>query len=58
MIQKIFHKVYRTIFPDFIEHLMCEISANDVVLDLGCGKNSPLQLCKFREAVGIDGFKK
>jgi SAM-dependent methyltransferase len=48
--------LYQHIFPLWIKHLIKEFDKDDTVLDLGCGKNSPLQHLKVIFSVGVDSF--
>ena len=49
--------VYYWVFPTWISILKRELDGLDLVLDLGCGNNSPLQYCKVKYKVGIDLFE-
>lgn len=54
---KILKLVYRKFFPNLIEYLKRELSNCDTILDLGCGKNSPLQYCSAPFSVGVEKFR-
>lgn len=46
--------IHLKIFPHGLEKLRKEIGKNNSVLDLGCGRNSPLQYCRHRYSLGVD----
>ena len=50
-------QTYFKIFPFLVQHLKKELSDCDSVLDLGCGRNSPLQYCDIPHSVGVELFK-
>lgn len=50
-------KLYKQLFPGYERYLEKELQENDTVLDLGCGKNSPLRHCRVSYSVGIDLFE-
>ena len=56
-ITKIVKTLYRKIFWGGGEYLKKELSDCDTVLDLGCGKNSPIQHCNIPFSVGVDVFE-
>lgn len=53
----IFRRLYAQIFPDFGTYLGREISQHDTVLDLGCGRSSPIQFCHTSFSVGVELFE-
>lgn len=56
-IPKFIKNNYFKIFPFLMQHLKKELSDCDSVLDLGCGRDSPIQYCKIPYSVGVDLFK-
>jgi SAM-dependent methyltransferase len=60
MVVAIFSKLkifYEKLFPQFVHLLRRELEGCETVLDLGCGKNSPLQHCQVPYSVGVDIFE-
>lgn len=61
--KKIINKIYNSNFFSSIFHTLVfclckELAGCEIVLDLGCGPNSPLQYCKtIKYSVGVEGFK-
>lgn len=53
---KYFRRFYRNIFPDRSSILKRALNNCESVLDLGCGKDSPLQFCHVKYSVGVDSF--
>lgn len=56
----IFSKIkdfYKKLFPQFYDHLKKELKGCKSVLDLGCGRSSPLRYCSVNYSVGVDLFK-
>jgi len=49
-------EIYFKLFPSLREHLKKELLECEKVLDLGCGKNSPIQYCDVKYSVGADMF--
>lgn len=49
--------LYRKLFPSWVEYLQRELSGCDAVLDLGCGRSSPIQHCKVDFSVGVELFE-
>lgn len=47
-------KIYKVIFPDFDFYLKRELAGCNSVLDLGCGPDSLLRLCRVKYSVGVD----
>lgn len=56
-IQQTIDKVYFKCFPHWTEILKREVGEVDSILDLGCGNNSFIHLCKARYKVGVDIFQ-
>ncbi len=50
-------KLYRLIFPNYLDELKRELSGCGEVLDLGCGYNSPLQYVEVSHSLGVDLFQ-
>jgi SAM-dependent methyltransferase len=48
--------VYKKIFRPFYYYLGGELKNCNTVLDLGCGKNSPIKYCSIPYSVGIELF--
>jgi ubiquinone/menaquinone biosynthesis C-methylase UbiE len=44
------------LFPSWIRHLKRELQGCTSVLDVGCGKDSPIQECGVPRSVGVDLF--
>ncbi len=52
-------RIYKRFLPGYEEFLLCELKGMQSVLDLGCGKNSPLKILKEEcYKVGVDIFKR
>lgn len=49
-------RIYRTLFPSLIEHLRNELMDCKTVLDLGCGRNSPIQYISIPYTMGVEVF--
>lgn len=52
-----FRTFYRAVFPDRVSILRKTLKGCESVLDLGCGKDSPLQFCFVKHSVGVDDFE-
>jgi len=50
-------KLYNTLFPQYIDYLRKELSGSGRVLDLGCGRNSPIFFCSILYSVGVEMFE-
>jgi len=48
---------YKKVFPSWINYLKRELSDCHLVLDLGCGYNSPIQYCNVPFSVGVELFE-
>ena len=48
---------YGKLFPQLIDYLKRELKGCESVLDLGCGRNSPLQYCSVPYSVSVDLFE-
>lgn len=58
MIKEAIKKAYKKILPGYEEQLLKELNNMQSILDIGCGKSSPLRLIKKKVyKVGIDIFK-
>lgn len=44
------------LFPSWTKHLKRELAGCASVLDIGCGKDSPIQECRIPYSVGVDLF--
>jgi SAM-dependent methyltransferase len=44
------------LFPSWTKHLKRELADCASVLDIGCGKDSPIQECRVARSVGVDLF--
>lgn len=53
---EVLQPLYQRLFPSWTEYLKKELSDCSSVLDLGCGYNSPLQLCNVPFSVGVELF--
>jgi len=53
----IYKNIYRKIFPGLRRHLKNALSDCQSVLDLSCGKNSPIQYCNIPYSVGVEIFQ-
>jgi SAM-dependent methyltransferase len=51
-----FKSILRRWLPTLVHYLRKELSAHDIVLDLGCGNNSPIQHCDIFESIGVEIF--
>jgi len=54
---KIIRPIYTKFFPSWAKLLKKEISNYETVLDLGCGRNSPIQYCDVPFSVGVELFE-
>lgn len=52
-----FKPLYKRIFPNWLDDLKREVTEYDTVLDLACGKNSPIQHCKLSYCVGVELYE-
>jgi len=50
-------RLNRKLFPLWIVHLRRELSDCRSVLDIGCGKSSPIQECDVEYSVGVELFE-
>jgi predicted TPR repeat methyltransferase len=50
-------KLYRDLFPPYIEYLKKELKGCERVLDLGCGRSSPIFFCSIPYSVGVEIFE-
>lgn len=48
---------YNRLFPGLVTYLKRELSGCNMVLDIGCGYNSPIQYCNVPFSVGVDVFE-
>ena len=55
--KKAIKPLYIKLFPSWIEYMKRELSNCNIVLDLGCGYNSPLQYCEISFSVGVELFE-
>lgn len=55
-VYKIIKPLYDWLFPGLTAHLKKELDSSDIVLDLGCGCNSPLQFCDLAFSTGVELF--
>lgn len=56
----IFNKIkdfYKKLFSQFYDYLKKELKGCESILDLGCGRSSPLRYCPVPYSVGVDLFK-
>jgi len=49
-------KIFKNLFPQFVDRLKKELEGCKTVLDLGCGPNSPIQYCSVY-SVGVELFE-
>jgi hypothetical protein len=57
IISNMLKKLYKTILPGYLEYLQKELTDTNSILDLGCGRNSPLGALKLKAyKVGVDNF--
>jgi hypothetical protein len=49
--------VYTKLFPQFKDYLAKELSDCETLLDIGCGKKSPIQFSSVSYSVGVDMFR-
>ena len=57
ILKKSYVKVVTKISPKLTPYLKKELKDCDTVLELGCGKNSPLRCCNVRYSVGVELFE-
>ena len=59
LISSIYHnKLFETIFPTHVYVLKKELKDCQLVLDLGCGPDSPLQYCtNIKHSIGVEAFQ-
>jgi hypothetical protein len=50
-------RVYHWLFPPWTDYLKRELSDCEMLLDLGCGKNSPVQYVPVSYSLGVELFK-
>lgn len=48
---------YKKLFPQFYDYLKKELRGCESVLDLGCGRSSPLRYCSVSYSVGVELFE-
>lgn len=48
---------YKKLFPQFYDYLKKELEGCETVLDLGCGRSSPLRYCPVTYSVGVELFE-
>jgi len=49
-------RIFKNLFPQFVDRLKKELEGCKTVLDLGCGPNSPIQYCSVY-SVGVELFE-
>ena len=50
-------RIFKILFPQFVDQLRKELEGDKTVLDLGCGPNSPIQYCSVYYSVGAELFE-
>lgn len=56
-IKNFLRPLYQKIFPSWIEYLKKELFGDIIVLDIGCGYNSPIQYCDVSFSIGVESFE-
>lgn len=56
-LKEIYKKLFRNIDYRHIDYLKEELKGSKTILDLGCGRNSPIKYCTGTYSVGVDLFE-
>src|SRR2546427_12042877 len=56
-LKKAYRKIYVKVFPDLVEELKETLKDCYSVLDLGCGKSSPIQHLNLGFTMGVDIYE-